>query len=318
MPYGTMFATGDFDHQRVVLDYYTNIARLVGPRTVAYWNHTGLWLPETHTLFGSYDGSDYGGPGCAYPRPDGYPTWLMASKYLHLDPGGDSGTGEWSLMALDFFAHTGDAVFLPLAFGAADYFMQHFPINASTGRTVLYPTQVNEGNQCDYSVTSRSFVDCCSDDSPSISGMLTLFEKLLQLPAALTTPEQRAQWAQYSAVRMPALPLSPDGTTIVPARILNSGGNGEGGTLYAMYPHRVFTAGRKVATGRSLDVALATLAAEAGFVQANEGWYYGLNAAALAGAVDVAAPLLLARAASKSAPGYRWPVFAPHYQDFDP
>ena len=122
----------------------------------------------------------------------------------------------------------------------------------------------------------------------------------------------------FSAERMPALPLSPDGAHIVPARILNDGSTGEGGTLYAMYPHRYFTAGRKVATGRSLDVALATLAIEAGFVSANEGWVYGLNAAALSGATDTAAPLLLARAASKSAPGYRWPAFAPHYQDFDP
>jgi hypothetical protein len=59
-------------------------------------------------------------------------------------------------------------------------------------------------------------------------------------------------------------------TTIVPARILNSCSNSEGGVLYSMYPHRVFTAGRKLATGRSLDIALATLAADASFVQANE------------------------------------------------
>ena len=57
---------------------------------------------------------------------------------------------------------------------------------------------------------------------------------------------------------------------IVPARILNSCSNSEGGVLYSMYPHRVFTAGRKLATGRSLDIALATLAADASFVQANE------------------------------------------------
>lgn len=32
-----------------------------------------------------------------------------ARRYLHLDQGGDSGTGEWSLMALDFYGATGDA-----------------------------------------------------------------------------------------------------------------------------------------------------------------------------------------------------------------
>ena len=53
-------------------------------------------------------------------------------------------------------------------------------------------------------------------------------------------------------------------------------------------------------------------------MQSNIGWHYGLNAAALAGATEVAAPLLLARAASGSAPGYRWPGFSPKYQDWAP
>jgi len=147
--------------------------------------------------------------------------------------------------------------------------------------------------------------------------MLTLFEKLLQLPAALTTAEQRTAWQQFSDQRMPALPLSADGTRIVPARILNDGGTGEGPELYAMYPHRVFTKGRNVATGRSLDIAVTTLTSS-GFVNQNEGWPYGLVAAALAGETAVAAPLLLARATSRPAPGYRWPQFASHFQDFDP
>ena len=317
MPYGAMYAAGDFDEARVVLDYYANIAKFVAPRSLLYWNHTGLWLPETQTLFGAYDSADYGGEGCSYPRPPGYPVALQASKYLHLDPGGDSGTGEWSLMALDYFAHTGDSQYLPLAFGAADYFMQHFNVNETTGRTILYPTQVLEGYQCDYDAAAQKYVDCCSDDAPSISGMLTLFEKLLQLPAALTTAQQRAAWQLFSDARMPALPLSADGTRIVPARILNSGSTGEGPELYAMYPHRVFTKGRSVASGRSLDIATATLSSS-GFVQQNDGWPYGLVAAALAGATDVAAPLVLARAASGPAAGYRWPTFAAHYQDFDP
>ena len=50
----------------------------------------------------------------------------------------------------------------------------------------------------------------------------------------------------------------------------------------------------------------------------NSGWNYGLNAAALAGLADLAAKLLLQRAATPPAQGYRWPGFAPHEQDFDP
>ena len=50
----------------------------------------------------------------------------------------------------------------------------------------------------------------------------------------------------------------------------------------------------------------------------NSGWNYGLNAAALVGMADVAAKLLLQRAATPPAAGYRWAGFAPHEQDFDP
>ena len=220
-----MLAAGDFDEQRVVLDYYSNLAALLGPRTLAWFNHSGLWAPETHTLHGSYDGPDW---GCA--RPEGYPPWLGASPFIHLDAGGDSGTGEWALMALDRLAHTGDASFLPLAFGAADFFMQHWPrLNATTGRAVLWPVQVLEGWQCDFNASSGAFEDCCSDDAPSISGMLTLFEKLLQLPPAIATAEQRARWHEFSELRMPALPLAADGSGgVAAARVLNRGGSGSG------------------------------------------------------------------------------------------
>jgi hypothetical protein len=317
-----MLAAGDFDEQRVVLAYYENLARLLGPRTLAWFNHSGLWTTETHTLFGAYTGPDYGGAGCALARPSGYPPSLGASRFIHLDAGGDSGTAEWALMALDRLAHTGDASFLPLAFGAADFFMYHWPrLNATTGRAVLWPVQVLEGWQCDFNASAGAFQDCCSDDAPTISGMLALFEKLLQLPPALATAEQRARWREFSELRMPALPLAPDGSGgVAAARVLNRGGSGSGEapTLYPIHPHRWFTKGREVATGRSLDVALASLRAADAFVQANVGWHYGLLAAALVGAADVAAPLLLARAASGSAPGYRWPGFAPKYQDSAP
>jgi hypothetical protein len=58
LPYGTMVLAGDFDLMRVVLDYYTNMEKLLGPRTLAYWNHTGMWTTETHHLSGAYDPSE--------------------------------------------------------------------------------------------------------------------------------------------------------------------------------------------------------------------------------------------------------------------
>jgi hypothetical protein len=83
LPYGTMILAGDFEHMRVVLDYYVNMEKLLGPRTIAYWNHTGMWTTETHHLSGAYDPSDY---GCGRPQsnPD-YPVSIEQSGYLHVD-----------------------------------------------------------------------------------------------------------------------------------------------------------------------------------------------------------------------------------------
>ena len=171
-----MLIAGDFDLHRVILDYYTNMAKLLGPRTQQYWGHPGVWTTETQHLTGAYDMSDYGcgrpgSPSDPYPyqymqvrevartRPfccsqSAPPTAPLAdalffssqSGYLHVDQGGDSGTGEWSLMAIDYFSWTNDARYLPLAFAAADYFMNRYVanLNASTGRYVVFPAQVLE------------------------------------------------------------------------------------------------------------------------------------------------------------------------------
>jgi len=313
-----MLAAGDYDEMRVILDFWTNAALLLVPRTLAYWGHPGMWTTETHHLTGAYGMFDY---GCnEKSRPAGYPFQIEASGYLHLDQGGNSGTGEWSLMALDFFAATGDASYLPLAFHAADYFMHHFGGNATAGgRVVVAPAQVLETYWCTWNATAGNWSasDCCADDAPTISGMMTLFEKLRALPAGAASDAQRAAWAAFADVRMPALPLKPDGT-VAPARVLGADGahNGEGPELFAAHPHRVFTRGREVATGRNISVGVATYRANAWAAANNVGWNYGINAAALLGLADAAAAQLAARAATPPAPGYRFPGFSPQFQDY--
>jgi hypothetical protein len=91
-----------------------------------------------------------------------------------------------------------------------------------------------------------------------------------------------------------------------------------------MYPHRVFTAGRKLATGRSLDIALATMAADASFVQANEaGPTASMRPRSQAPSTRSrhgchtarCSPSCCLEAGGVICP---WPAFAPHYQDHDP
>jgi len=315
LPYGSMLAAGDFEEMRVILEYFSNAALLLVPRTRAYWGHDGMWTTEAHHLSGAYQMFDY---GCS--RPTDYPVQYETSGYLHVDQGGNSGQGEWSLMALDYFAATGDSRYLPLAFHAADYFMYHFLGNVSaSGRVVIWPAQVLETYWCYFNTTTARWDNCCEDDAPTISGMLTLFEKLLALPPGLTTPQQRASWAEFSSLRMPLLPLKPDGT-IAPARVLSTGPikNSEGPELFAMHPHRVFTKGREVATGRNISTGIATYLSSAWAKYSNVGWNYAINAAVLLGLTEAAVPQLISRALTTPAPGYRFPGFAPQFQDYDP
>ncbi len=309
-----MLTSGDFDTFQVILDYYSNMEIALGARTEAYWGHPGAWTTETHHLSGLYDQSDY---GCS--RDPKYPVQYMTSGYLHVDQGGDSGTGEWSLMALDYYLWTGDATafapYLKLPVQAANYFMNRYLGNRSAdGHVIIWPAQVLETWWCEYDTTALTWTNCCADDAPTISGMMTLFEKLLALPTSLTTPQQRADWQNFVDNLMPALPLSEDGSTIAPARVLSSGThNDEGPELYAMHPHRVFTKGRQVASGTNITVGVNTVTTS-NFARENSGWNYGLNAAALIGNTAVAAAQVLERAATPPASGYRFPGFAPHMQ----
>ena len=189
-------------------------------------------------------------------------------------------------MAMDFYAWTGDTQYLPIAFQAGNYLMQHFNNRSAEGRVVIWPAQVLETYWCDYDV-GHGYQNCCADDSPTIGGMMTLFEKLLALPPSLTTAAQRAQWKAFQDTLMPALPIAQD--IILPARIVSSPAhNNEGPELYAIHPHRVYTKGRQVATGRNISVGVATHLSSK-FAKENSGWNYGLNSAALIGLADIAA-----------------------------
>ena len=79
-------------------------------------------------------------------------------------------------MALDFYAATGNAEYLPLAFSAADYFMQHYSVSPTTGRAVIFPAQVLESWWCAWDNAAQNWTNCCADDAPTISGMMTLLE----------------------------------------------------------------------------------------------------------------------------------------------
>ena len=160
LPYGAMLPSGDGDIFRVILDYKMNQEKLLSQRTQLYWNHSGMWTTETSHLTGAYCAIDY---GCGSSRT-GFPVWLETSGYLHVDQGGDSGTGEYSLMALDYILWTSSNVskpfpetkaYLTLAFQAAEYFLHHFQNRSADGRVLVWPAQVLETYWCTWNASVK-------------------------------------------------------------------------------------------------------------------------------------------------------------------
>ena len=149
--------------------------------------------------------------------------------------------------------------------------------------------------------------------------MAALIERLLALPPRFATDAQRAAWAAFQAI-LPELPLSADGAAIAPGRVVNNcGHNGEGPELYAVHPHRLFTAGR-AAADPSLNLSVALTALDrSSWSRGDDTWNYGINAAALLGVDAQVTPKLVARATSYAPPqGYRFQGYSPSTGDGDP
>lgn len=131
---------------------------------------------------------------------------------------------EIAIMALDYYAWTGDASYLPIAYNAATFLMEHFTNRSADGRVLIWPAQVLETHWCDWDVPSQQFVNCCENDAPTVSAMLALMERLLQLPPSVATPTQLAAWAAFLAIA-PQLPLAPapGGSVIAAASVISNG-----------------------------------------------------------------------------------------------
>lgn len=318
LSYGSMLQTGDVDVFETILKYYNNTLPFNMARTQAYFNHSGIFYTETKHICGAFASEDY---GCS--RPQGWPVWLETNDYIKNDYGGDGGTPEVALMVLDYFMYTNDKAklkqYLPIATLALDFFRQHYPNRTNDGKIVVWPTQALETYWCaGWDIkNNRPPENCCADDLPTVAGMIVLAEKLLKLPADVTTPAQRAQWTEFQSMLQP-LPLTTDGTKYSPARIVSSGvHNSETPELYGVHPYRLTTVGRHIVSGQDLTPAINSFLSDP-LAHSNEGWNQGIINAALLGQTATAAAMLGQRATTRSAPGYRFEGFMPHFQDYEP
>ena len=267
-------AAGDFDTLTAMLSFYNSYVPFAQARTQAWYNHSGLFFPETMTVFGGYT-EGWFGFGCddhsAHPN-------RVSNTYMRYHREGGL---ELAAFVLDHFAMTGDgktlSSLLPLLDGLVTFYAEHYPQRDSTGRLVLAPGQALETWQCEDDVSS-----CVTNNLPEVAGLHAVLPRLLALPHSVTTTDQRRRWVALRDI-LPDVPMGPcltktESTCLLAGAVLPKiPSNSENAELYAAHPFRLY--------GQFLEgVELARETFARRLFPCNEGWCQDVMQAALLGA----------------------------------
>jgi alpha-L-fucosidase 2 len=249
--YWPLIATGDFDLLKSWFDMYLNALPMAKDRTQVYFHHAGAAFIETGYFWGLPNLNDFGWDN---------PTTELKSEWMryHIQ-----GTLEVISQMLDEYDITQDAEFarkdvIPFADAIVTYYNLHWP-RGEDGKIKLTPVQSLE-----------TYQRIAVNPTPDIAGLKHVLPRLLELPAAWTSRQQRSVWSKVLA-DLPAIPIGktangklppfgagdPDGKpTILPAESYGKTSNAENPELYVVFPYRVYGVGKP-----DLNLALNTFAA---------------------------------------------------------
>ncbi|KPK50631.1 MAG: hypothetical protein AMK72_01730 [Planctomycetes bacterium SM23_25] len=292
LPYISLCASGDFDLMQPLFAMYArDLMPLLKFRTHLYLGHAGAYIPECIYFWGDMFSETYGWTPY-HERKDrlqasGYHKWEWVSG------------PELVSMMLDYYDHTLDEAFLaetllPAAHEILTFFDQHYGVD-ERGKLVMHPSQACE-----------TWWDC-TNPMPELAGLHAATDRLLALPARLTTEAQRAFWTALRK-KLPDLPTREvDGKRMLaPAERFASKRNSENPELYAVFPFR------RIAIGRP-GVELGIEALRHRWDKGNSGWRQDDIFMAYLGLADEARKNLVGRARKKHA-GSRFPAFwGPNY-----
>jgi alpha-L-fucosidase 2 len=237
--YWPLIETGDFDLLKPWFDMYVNALPLAKDRTQAYFHHAGAAFVETGYFWGLPNLNDFGWDN---------PTTELKSEWMryHIQ-----GTLEVISQMLDDYDITQDAEFarrniIPFADAIVTYYNLHWP-RGKDGKIKMAPVQSLE-----------TYQRIAVNPTPDIAGLKHVLTRLLKLPAAWTSPQQRSVWSKELS-DLPAIPIGktangklppfgagdPDGkSTILPAESYGKTSNAENPELYVVFPYRLYGVGK--------------------------------------------------------------------------
>jgi hypothetical protein len=219
--YQLHLAEGNFDLTDSFFDFYFRNMPLFEAKAKAYYHADGVYMNECLSLFGLPGMGDFGWGAADYSEPYTRNIWQQAL--------------EFGSIALDRYDYTGDETFLRRTIEWCDralsFYDTRFKRDAA-GKIIINPTHALE-----------TYWTGVTDDMPSIAGLMEITGRLLALPPALTTPEQRARWRRIAGA-IPDLPKTKNkaGLVVLDAaqRYAPARTNYEAPELYCVYPFRIY------------------------------------------------------------------------------
>jgi hypothetical protein len=292
--YWPLLATGDSDLLKPWFDMYLKALPLVTDRTRLYYQHGGAGFIETINFWGLPNLNDFGWDN---------PTHEVTSRWMRYHTQGGI---EVTAQMLDEYDLAQDAGFarhtlVPFADAILTYYAQHWPLDEN-GKIYFSPSQAIETYQLD-----------AVNPAPDIAGLMSVLPRLLNLPAEITTPEQRAAWKTLQG-ELPPLPrgktakgkLPPLGAgdangkaVLLPAERYGLTKNVENPELYAVFPYRIYGVGKP-------ELALARDTFDARLFPLDTCWGQDSEEAALLGLTDAARKAVVDEFTSYGAQRFRW------------
>jgi alpha-L-fucosidase 2 len=290
LPYWSMLIAGDFDLMRPLFNMYMNALPIRKAATKKYYHHAGAFFPETLNFWGTYTNTNYGTNRTNHA--DGYVTNNYIRNYWQ------SGL-ELSLMMEDYYAFTNSGKFakdtlVPFVSEILSFFNNHWH-RADNGKILFSPA------------TSLETFQNASNPLPEIVGIRKVAEKMMRLPDAFVTDNQRREWKKLMD-DLPPIPIRmlKSDTLLAPAAVYGDKQNIENPELYAIFPYRVYGIDKP-----GIDIAKRTFAARAH--TANVGWQQNSIQAACIGLTEDAKKMVV-ESFSVWDKNFRFPAFwGPNY-----
>eukprot|EP01052_Picozoa_sp_SAG31_P028597 SAG31_NODE_2774_length_5106_cov_5.381748_7_plen_635_part_00 len=305
LPYYHMLADGRFEEMKSLFGFYFRMLAVSKARTKAWYGITGTFFPETKQQTGIYDSGGMGW-SCRSASPT---VPIPGNTYIRYHREGGL---ELSLLAVDWFEHTGDVayfkeVLLPQIEAYTDYYGQHFN-NSADGKLDMFPAQALETWQCKDVPPTRDA--CVTNPMPQVAGLHALLPRLIALNSSVV--EDAATTEKWVALlkRVPDLPIGPcmqgDGAKrsicLLPgAQLPHTVSNAENADLYAVHPYRVI--------GLYAQRELGITTYENRKFRGETGWSEDFMDAALLGLANETATAAIAHAKVAPYTGYRWVGF---------